>query len=313
LRDAAANLRYQPWKKLMPSLIKASRTKMRRKTSFALFCFGLLSTPLAFTGQLTQATNHGTITVTGYTGPGGAVNIPTTVTGLPVTTIGDFAFKNRTNITSVTIPASVTTVGMSAFVNCTSLTNVLILNGVTSLGYNAFGQCTSLTSFIVPGSVTTLGDFLFAQCYSLTNVTILNGVPSVGNGMFNSCAGLTSVSIPGSVTNIGLYAFYLCTRLTSLVIPASVSSISNGAFQACSSLGAVFFKGKPPSPGSEVFGGSVAPSAATVYYLPGTTGWASSFGDRPTSVWNPLMQPNDHGCGIGPAGFGSTRTGTASP
>ena len=35
-----------------------------------------------------DTTNNGTITITGYTGPGGAVTIPGTINGLPVTSIG---------------------------------------------------------------------------------------------------------------------------------------------------------------------------------------------------------------------------------
>ena len=37
----------------------------------------------------TWTTNNGTITITGYTGPGGAVIIPSTITGRLVTTIGN--------------------------------------------------------------------------------------------------------------------------------------------------------------------------------------------------------------------------------
>ena len=55
--------------------------------------------------------NNGTITITGYTGPGGAVTIPDTINGLPVTSIGDCAFYNCTSLTSVTIPNSVTSIG----------------------------------------------------------------------------------------------------------------------------------------------------------------------------------------------------------
>ncbi len=41
----------------------------------------------------TYTTNNGTITITQYTGPGGAVTIPDTINGLPVTSIGDQAFS----------------------------------------------------------------------------------------------------------------------------------------------------------------------------------------------------------------------------
>ena len=71
--------------------------------------------------QFNYTTNNGTITITGYTGPGGAVAIPDTINGLPVTRIGDSAFDGETSLTSVTIPNSVTSIGEEAFSCCTSL------------------------------------------------------------------------------------------------------------------------------------------------------------------------------------------------
>ncbi len=53
--------------------------------------------------------------------------------------IGNGAFYNCDNITSVTIPESVTNIGYDAFLNCTQLTNVTIPNSVTSIGGRAFG------------------------------------------------------------------------------------------------------------------------------------------------------------------------------
>ena len=64
--------------------------------------------------NVTYTTNNGTITITGYTGPGGAVTIPSTINGLPVTSIGNYAFSNCTSLTSVTIPDSVTSIGLGA-------------------------------------------------------------------------------------------------------------------------------------------------------------------------------------------------------
>src|SRR5262245_7898791 len=52
--------------------------------------------------------NNGAITVTGYSGPGGDVTIPSSINGLLVTTIADGAFAFNSTLTKVTIPDSVT-------------------------------------------------------------------------------------------------------------------------------------------------------------------------------------------------------------
>ena len=49
----------------------------------------LLALPAVVQAQYTYTTNNGAITITGYTGPGGAVTIPSMTNGLPVTSIGD--------------------------------------------------------------------------------------------------------------------------------------------------------------------------------------------------------------------------------
>ena len=69
-----------------------------------------------------------------------------------VTTIGDFAFKNCDNLTSVIIPDSVTTIGSEAFEFCYNLTSVIIGNGVTTIADWAFEFCDNLTAVYYKGS-----------------------------------------------------------------------------------------------------------------------------------------------------------------
>src|SRR6266581_1921859 len=78
----------------------------------------LLALPAMARAQFTYITNNGTITITGYTGPGGAVTIPGVIDGLPVTSIGQEAFNLVYNMTAVTIPNSVLTIGGEAFRFC---------------------------------------------------------------------------------------------------------------------------------------------------------------------------------------------------
>src|SRR6516165_5949965 len=82
--------------------------------------------PLVANAQFTYTTNtDNAITITGYTGAGGNVTIPTSTNGFLVTSIGCDAFS-RSGLTSVTIPNSITSIGDSAFDGCSGLTSVTI-------------------------------------------------------------------------------------------------------------------------------------------------------------------------------------------
>ena len=102
---------------------------------------------------------------------------------------------------------SVTSIGNYAFRDCSILTSVTIPNSMTSIGYGAFLGCSGLTSVTIPNSVTSIGGSAFFGCSGLTSVTISNGVASIGEHAFYGCSGLTSVTIPNSVTSIGSDAF----------------------------------------------------------------------------------------------------------
>ena len=177
-----------------------------------------------------------------------------------VTSIGDYAFFDCSNLTDITIPESVTSIEECAFQNCSSLTDITIPGSVTSIGECAFQGCSSLTSIEIPSSVTSIGDDAFYGTPWLTNkrqennslvivngilidgrtcsgkVTIPDGVTSIGYRAFQNCTGLTSITIPKSVTSIGDSAFFECAELTSINIPEGVTSIGKHAFFECAEL-----------------------------------------------------------------------------
>ena len=147
-----------------------------------------------------------------------------------VTSIGNWAFANCSDITSVTIPASVRSIGNYAFSDCSKLTSVAIPSCVESIGNGAFHNCSGLTSATISEGVETIGNYAFDNCSGLTSVTIPSGVESIGNHAFDNCSNLTSVTIPGSVTSIGKNAFSHCSSLTSVTIPSGITSIKEGVF-----------------------------------------------------------------------------------
>ena len=191
-------------------------------------------------------------------------NIPHTIKGVTVTSIGGSAFRYCTSLTSVTIPDSVTSIGGWAFTDCASLTSVTIPDGVTSIGEYTFSWCTSLTSATIPDSVTSIGGRAFDGCESLTSVTIPDSVTSIGEDTFSGCTSLTSVTIPDSVTSIGDWAFSGCKSLTSVTIPDSVTSIGGYAFTGCKSLTSVTIPDSVTSTGEYTFSDCVSLTSVTI-------------------------------------------------
>jgi hypothetical protein len=160
-----------------------------------------------------------------------------------VTNIGDFAFYNCCNLTSVTIGTGVTAIGAGAFSGdnsmmgngplatnfACSLRNVSITNSVTSIGAAAFYGCQYLTNVTLGGNVGSIGDSAFSG--PVTSLSAGQGWPP---GLNDACS-LTSVVIPDSVTNLGNYVFYNCKNLTNVMLGHGVVNIGTGLFSGLTS------------------------------------------------------------------------------
>lgn len=178
------------------------------------------------------------------------VVIPSEYNKLPVSRIGERAFRHCDSLTSIGIPNSVTSIGTDAFYSCDSLKSVTFGGNskLTSIENSAFLRCSSLTSIGIPDSVTYIESRAFLGCNSLTSISIPDSVTYIGDDAFTFCDSLTNVTIGDSVTHIGDNAFAACFGLTNVTIGDSLRSIGYTAFLGCYSLTSILINAiDPPS------------------------------------------------------------------
>ena len=271
------------------------RTKVKKLTSVILAVVMMLGI-LTIAPLTVNAATYGdfeytikdnsTCTITYYNGFDSNLSIPSQINGYRVVKIDSLAFGKRGNETlvNVTIPNTVTTIGEYAFLNCTELTTVNIPNSVINIEQGAFSGCIKLSSnLVLPNSVTTIGSDAFYLCSNLSKINIPDSVYSIGNNAFYGTkwydnqpegliyagkvvyeykgdmpqntkitlkadtkgiaghafcddSGLKNITIPNGVKSIGEFAFSGCSNLSSITIPEEVKEIGYSAFSGCSSL-----------------------------------------------------------------------------
>lgn len=206
-------------------------------------------------------------------------------------------------------PEGVVSVGFGALAGC-RLSSFTFPTSLTNLEHYAFDGCMFLTNFITPKANPAFMaidgvlynknlDTLVVYPGGLTNTFVMpseSSITSIGYAAFMD-AQLAGIVFSSNVRDIGALAFVGCLGLTSIVIPGSVTNVQPYAFNECPFLTRVYFLGnKPPSidpynPFSFwTLNDAFQSSPATLFYMPGTTGWTEDYGSvslKPTLLWNP--------------------------
>ena len=183
----------------------------------------------------------------------------TTVTGMKnVTKIGDNAFYNCSNLVNIKLPENLTEIGVWAFYNCNQL-KVDLPGNIVKIDWSAFRNCKSLTEITIPKSLTDCGSDIFSDCSNLKTIKFEKGITTIPAYLFygsNSWFdGLEEIDIPETVTTIGKYAFYDCRNLTTVTGMKNVTKIGDDAFYNCSNLKEITIPDTVESMGTSIFYG----------------------------------------------------------
>ena len=276
-----------------------------------LFIFALLLTAVTgawadFTPREGDVWDEATKTLTVNSNPAdgsyyGNDEIQHLVIASGVTSIGDFAFNDCQNLTSVSIPASVTSVGSCAFDNTPWLEGqpdgvvyvgkvaykwkgdaaiAAITDGTVSISPSAFEGCTSLATVSIPASVTSVGSYAFENTPWLGDQP--DGVVYVGKVAYKWMGDAAIATIADGTVSISPEAFE-GALITSVSIPASVTSIGDFAFNSCQDLTSVIIPASVTSIGNYAF--QSCTKLEYVYVLPTTP---PTIGHNPFNACNAL-------------------------
>lgn len=185
-----------------------------------------------------------------------------------ITTIGNYAFSDITNLAKISMPSTLLSIGKNAFYHCASLSSITIPANVDTIVPFAFAGCSALTSInvhaknttydsrnscnavihtasntlvvgcqstIIPEDVVKIGDAAFERA-TFSYIEIPNTVTEIAQYAFYGCEYLTTIDLPDNLTTLGYAAFRYCYALNEVVIPSTVTQVEGSTFSGCTSL-----------------------------------------------------------------------------
>ena len=199
------------------------------------------------------------------------------------------------DFTDIYIPDSIEQIEALAFERCSSLSHIVIAGEKTRISGAIFPKCPNLISagpiggnYNIEYASEEQAKTMFAGANALTTVVLPDSMEKLPSGMFGGCSSLINVDLPVNLKEIDTLVFSKCKSLKKIVIPAGTTRIWLNAFPQCDQLTEVYFEGNAPQV-YELNGKYEPsfPSAPTLYYKKGCTGWTdSSAYDAAAGTWN---------------------------
>ncbi|MBE6792093.1 MAG: leucine-rich repeat domain-containing protein [Ruminococcaceae bacterium] len=206
---------------------------------FALLSFGTVSVDAATEGDYEYSISNGEATLKKFLNKEQTdVVIPSSLGGCPVTKIGDSAFSQKWDLTSVVIPNTVKEIGNVAFERCYGLKSVTIPPSLQKTGKQVFKDCDEISEV----HITDLASWCNVDWGGTSNVAG-RGPLYEGAKLYLNNQLITKLIIPEGVSKIEMEAFWGCESITSVVIPSTVKMIYSSAFSGCTEISDVWYVG----------------------------------------------------------------------
>lgn len=191
------------------------------------------------------------------------IQLPNSSYDFKVYRIGNHAFANCENLTSIVFNKDLTIIEEKAFLNCLSLNSITFNQTFSTICKNAFQDCKSLETVSFPRGLFCIGydgdgsirngcyDNPFKGCTKLTTINVdadNNYFSSVEGALYDADVSELCIypyanksQLPSTVKTIGTQAFYNNDTLTGINVPPSLSKIKDEAFYGCSKMSGIEF------------------------------------------------------------------------
>ena len=124
--------------------------------------------------------------------------------------IAENAFKNKTELKSVSLGSNITSIGASSFEGCSKLESISLDSYLETIGSSAFKNCSKLASLTIPNSVTTMGADSLSGCSVLATIkfsTELGNSSSTSLGLSFYNHGSSTAISPLTINDIRGHTF----------------------------------------------------------------------------------------------------------
>ncbi len=226
-----------------------------------------------------------------------------------VTSIGDYAFVQFTNLKSISIPASVETIGFLPFDGCVGLErfdvaeNSAVYSSVDGVLFSKDKTTLKLyprnkadAEYAVPDGVKTIATFAFYECQKLQKLSLPASVETIGVSGIDICWSLTEINVAEDNANYcsvdgvlfskdrsTLISYPRGNTAEQYVIPDGTKTVENRSFRCSKYLRSVVIPASVESIGQITF----YDCALTDVYFTGTQ-----------EQWDSMLSQNEFSSGV---------------